>query len=172
MWVRNLYSFVESIIEDHRVNIFEIVCKVNAYEHRLNGNSTDLKEERKRSAQLVLLAGNEYRISATGIVENVGDYRAPFANYAAFVIRTYAEVTEVKIDFGDNGWRLFKEGLQIRHRLTHPKQLTELEVSDEEVKIVQAGFDWLKATLESCRDGLLRLQEKLKNRKYSPRKTR
>jgi hypothetical protein len=42
------------------------------------------------------------------------------------------------------GWQTVQAGLRIRHRLLHPKSSKDLEVSDEEVEIVNAAGKWFQ----------------------------
>ena len=44
--------------------------------------------------------------------------------------------------FSGTGWRDLAESLEIRHRLTHPKSTAECEVSDDELTLHLAGFEW------------------------------
>jgi hypothetical protein len=45
-------------------------------------------------------------------------------------------------DFGDTGWRRLRESLEIRHRLTHPKRMAEVTVSDGDFQIQKEGIAW------------------------------
>ncbi len=40
------------------------------------------------------------------------------------------------LDFGGNGWQSFLESLKIRDRITHPKNLDEITVLDDELEIL------------------------------------
>jgi len=44
--------------------------------------------------------------------------------------------------FGGTGWRDLAESLDIRHRLTHPKSTAECEVSDDDLTLHLAGYEW------------------------------
>jgi hypothetical protein len=44
--------------------------------------------------------------------------------------------------FGGTGWRNLADSLKIRHRLTHPKTAAECEVSEDELTLHLAGFEW------------------------------
>ncbi|NIT61104.1 MAG: hypothetical protein GWN00_34350, partial [Aliifodinibius sp.] len=36
----------------------------------------------------------------------------------------------------------FRNSTKIRHRITHPKIHSELDITDEEVKIIDQGLEW------------------------------
>lgn len=58
------------------------------------------------------------------------------------------------LPIGENGWRLFLESIQLRNRLTHPKDPSDLDVSYEEAVDMIAAINWyftnLTALLNSC----------------------
>lgn len=55
--------------------------------------------------------------------------------------------------FDTNDWRRFGQALVIRHRVTHPKDDSDLFVSDEDIELCYAAFDWL---FSLCVDALER----------------
>lgn len=70
-------------------------------------------------------------------------------------------------DFGGKEWRDFCDAVATRNRLTHPKTLTDLEVSDAEVDQVLSSFFWIlelavsamESSLSVLRDFAARLNE-------------
>jgi hypothetical protein len=49
---------------------------------------------------------------------------------------------EHAINFGDRGWQQLIQGLDTRDRVTHPKNLTDLDVSDEDCNTALDGMNW------------------------------
>jgi hypothetical protein len=47
-----------------------------------------------------------------------------------------------KPNFGNKGWRDLAHSLKLRHRLTHPKSTAGCEVSDDELTVHMAAFEW------------------------------
>jgi hypothetical protein len=69
--------------------------------------------------------------------------KTSFKNRFAFSVRAYAEIVHCKDNlFSDNGWRQLQDALKVRNRLTHPKQSSDLDVSDDDVKACQEGYTW------------------------------
>jgi hypothetical protein len=56
------------------------------------------------------------------------------------VYHTLAQGDSLKVD--GSGWESFRKSIKVRDRLTHPKEVSELEVTDEELKSVQIALIW------------------------------
>jgi hypothetical protein len=54
--------------------------------------------------------------------------------------RAFGEEYELKVD--DSGWNYFKEALEIRNRLTHPKTSADLDVSLKELRKMLLANAW------------------------------
>lgn len=50
--------------------------------------------------------------------------------------------SDLQVDFGNGGWDSLKKAIAIRNRITHPKSLDDLIVSDIDVETAQSGFFW------------------------------
>jgi hypothetical protein len=46
------------------------------------------------------------------------------------------------------GWQSLKKGIKIRDRLTHPKKVEDLNVSDQELEIILEALSWFTKSLE------------------------
>jgi hypothetical protein len=46
------------------------------------------------------------------------------------------------VDFGGEGWRAFVETVRVRNRITHPKRLEEMSISDDELAVIDRAHDW------------------------------
>ena len=63
-----------------------------------------------------------------------------------FAFKAYSRAfkSNYTLNLGDDGWEAFKYALQVRHRLTHPKNSAQLLVSDEDLLKVEKGFEWFR----------------------------
>ena len=52
---------------------------------------------------------------------------------------------EYEVDFAHAGWANLRAAIDVRNRLVHPKALTELMVSDQEILQALSAFNWLLA---------------------------
>ncbi|HKB04957.1 MAG TPA: hypothetical protein VKD90_22220 [Gemmataceae bacterium] len=61
-----------------------------------------------------------------------------------FAVNLYTRDYEPKhiLDVGDNGGNQFQQALHIRNRITHPKSPKLLDVSDEEMRVVEGAYGW------------------------------
>jgi len=50
--------------------------------------------------------------------------------------------TSNRLDLSEDGWRCLQEALFVRHRLMHPKGLSDFHVSDSELDATTKGFFW------------------------------
>lgn len=56
---------------------------------------------------------------------------------------------EVFRDTKDPRWQDVISLIQIRNRITHPKQMVDLQISEHEVKIFNSAQDWLRTAFQS-----------------------
>lgn len=50
-----------------------------------------------------------------------------------------------KPQFSGEDWPLLIESLNIRHRITHPKRVVELDISDDELEAIKGAVRWILA---------------------------
>jgi hypothetical protein len=62
----------------------------------------------------------------------------------------------LEVDFGATGWQKLKAAIRMRNRITHPKRLDDLAVSDPDLKTAEAGFVWLLAVVVHVMEHTLR----------------
>ena len=48
-----------------------------------------------------------------------------------------------EFDFKNDGWVSFKTSIKIRNRITHPKSITDLEITDDEIAVCQSAYFWI-----------------------------
>ena len=101
-------------------------------------------------AKLLLLFDEIPRVDNTGKI-TLEEHRMPFVKYCAFLVRAMAECWKVDPTpfFGDNGWCELQKGLQVRHRITHPKVPQELNITQAEMDSMDKGCRWLISSVQS-----------------------
>jgi len=118
--------------------------------------------------KLILLQDSLYRPNKQGKIESDAN-RIPLQNLCAFTLRTAAECACVNPGswFSDNGWEEFRNALKVRHRVTHPKRVEDLDIADDEMGSVRESHRWLLNCLvaisNSGRDSELRFAEQSPN---------
>jgi len=53
---------------------------------------------------------------------------------------------EIQVDFSEAGWSSLRQAVTIRHRITHPKLVDDLTITDGDLKAVASGLSWVLAT--------------------------
>lgn len=65
-----------------------------------------------------------------------------------FVFQMFASVHKLLIlpDYSSSGWQAMKDVIKLRNRLTHPKTLNDLKVTDTDLKTVDEAEIWFRHT--------------------------
>jgi len=94
-------------------------------------------------AELVMLEEVSYDLDDKGTTKSQVKFiplpkNIKFAFSAA--ARAFRVAYELKVD--DGGWNAFKDALVIRNRITHPKSIDDLKLSEKEVQTVADATEW------------------------------
>ena len=70
--------------------------------------------------------------------------RQTMAQQCAVTFRTGAMLAQTDSDkfFSDNGWRCFRDAQKVRDRITHPKNPSDLEISEDEIEVIREAHTW------------------------------
>jgi hypothetical protein len=63
-------------------------------------------------------------------------------NLARAAVRSYFFNIDYSIDYRNEGWQKFVLASKIRHRLTHPSKIGDVDLSQEDFNIVALGAKW------------------------------
>ena len=58
--------------------------------------------------------------------------------------------------FGTTGWKNFRGALELRHRLTHPKTIGEIEVDDDAFKLQESAAVWFAELFHAYKNNILK----------------
>lgn len=91
----------------------------------------------------IFLSGVIFLVSLDGSTE-IKVLRCDTEKNIKHTLRIAAECFDVgwKPDFTQQGWRMLKVSLRLRHRLVHPKSVSKLNVSDQEITDHREAFIW------------------------------
>lgn len=56
----------------------------------------------------------------------------------------------VAIDYTEVGWTALRTSIEVRNRVTHPKNRADLQISTDELKTVAIAFSWLLSITETA----------------------
>jgi hypothetical protein len=95
-------------------------------------------------AEILLLKDWTYRLTDKGEVE-FERAKLSLKSNLQFAFRMYAKAAGVEYSLpkGEAEWDKFKRSIKIRDRLTHPKKPADLQVSDEDMRMVAEAYVWI-----------------------------
>jgi hypothetical protein len=135
VFVRTLYSFIET------------TCYIWKQAAHLK-ESSDLasgmiKEPRLSNKEISMIFEESYYVSENGNVGSRPCYAEASRNFR-FALKVFEKTFGYGMSFvfNDKGWASYLKGLQIRNRLTHPRTVSDIVISDEEHEIINEVFDW------------------------------
>jgi len=74
--------------------------------------------------------------------------RLPFLSLVAYTLKTYAKLIGYPENvLSDNRWQAFRQTITIRHRITHPKHHSDIDITDDELQLIDEGRNWWNDTL-------------------------
>jgi uncharacterized protein YigA (DUF484 family) len=114
-------------------------------------------------AELVMLEEVSYDLDDKGATKSQVKF-IPLAKNIKFAFssaaRAFGVAYELKVD--DAGWNGFKDALVIRNRITHPKSIDDLKLSEKEVQTVVDAAEWFLRVQRELIQTMMARMEKLK----------
>ncbi|MFZ3078866.1 MAG: hypothetical protein WA109_04195 [Bellilinea sp.] len=141
-YLRSLSAYYELVLS----NLRETTIKLLVDEFNLSG--------KWKFHELYPLMDETARLTENGQVK-LDLNRLPFLPLVAYTLKTYAKQVGFEREvLSDNRWEAFCETIKIRHRITHPKFHSEIEITDLELDIIDAGWKWWNDILKQLGDAL------------------
>ena len=138
-YLHSLYAFYEISLSHLR----EIVIKIIVDEFDLSGEW--------KLHEVYPLLDESARLSKNGKLD-LEPNRIPYLSLVAYTLKTLAkQIGFEKEVLSDSRWEAFCQSTQIRHRITHPKFYTEVEITDDEFKLSIAGWNGGKKFIVNCK---------------------
>lgn len=98
--------------------------------------------ERELTKNQIEFLSEERIIEKNGKIETL-PVKEKFAKNVKKTLREYIKIFNLKFEIKDNkDWIKFREAVNIRHRITHPKRLADLNVTFEEYSTVGYSARW------------------------------
>lgn len=133
--------------------------------------------DKYRPEELALLREEGYGLTSVGEV-SVTFRRLPSAYNFVFAARMAIRplLPDFAIDRTDAGLLAFTAAIRVRHRITHPKQVDDLHITDDELRSLVEGLQWCygllirfeQAVLDELRKGQEKISRVLHEFKISP----
>jgi len=100
-------------------------------------------QEEFSEAELALLREEQYVLTKTGEVKIQKKF-LKLADNLRFSFRAVAKAfrSGYELNVGGSGWESFRKAVDIRNRIVHPKCLSDLEVTEEDIEHIRAAVAW------------------------------
>jgi hypothetical protein len=128
--LRTIISAAEGISWIYRVHVLSVAKEFDA--------TTPLME--------MALAEASFSVSEQGVIVEQARHISLTA-----IIRLTTRIAQsicpnLDVDFSVIGWKHLKDAIKMRNRITHPKNICDLAVSEKEIESAKLGFFWLLNT--------------------------
>lgn len=162
-WKRSAYRSLFAWIEGHIYGMKQVVLR--AHKAGIGGEFS--------RAELEFLNEETHNINDGGKVKS--KYRfIPLQSNMRFTFSMFERVYELdsKIHSNDEDWQNFIKALQVRNRLTHPKNLEDLILGEEEILLLTKVVAWFSQIANSIAEDATKFVKKLQKSKNVERDNR
>ena len=129
-YIRAVFALVEAFVEQHRRLLLEL-CE---------SNKIELKEKTRKRLQEIKEVFRD-----DGTVEEQVQYLQIFDKIKeVYKAAGVGFGQRLSVTFGDRGWTTFKAAMEIRNRITHPKNVNDCWIFEDALKTVNDANDWFK----------------------------
>ncbi len=129
-YIRAVFALVEAFVEQHRRLLVELAA------HTMIALPAK-KLQRLREIKAVTLPD--------GTLEEQEQYLQLFDKIKMVYKAAGSGFGQsLKVTFGDKGWVTFKDAMELRHRVTHPKKAKDCWIFETNLRTVMAANEWFK----------------------------
>jgi hypothetical protein len=115
-------------------------------------------------AEYAMLADQSYDLKANGETSIQPKFlRLP--DNLRFTIKVVSRLFEMQLELGvgTTAWGNFKKAIEIRNRITHPKNASDIDISDDEIKTCKEVSGWFNGIVAKFIENLVRTATAIKN---------
>ena len=100
--------------------------------------------------EIVILRGQTHSLRKNGEVYSSTKY-LPFSENLLFTMRLVSRIfnESVFFDTSDSKWKDVRRFIAMRNRITHPKKMEDMHISEEEIDSLNRAQDWLRDSFTS-----------------------
>jgi hypothetical protein len=134
-YIRSVFAFIEGTLHCMKMTTFHL--------GRVLG--TILIQE------LLVLNGEAFDVDDKGNIV-ARTFYPKFLNNVKFSFKSFSKIfdSSFKLNLEGDGWKHLQKAVKVRDRLMHPKEITELQVTDAEVQLTKKAFDWFFISQVLC----------------------
>jgi hypothetical protein len=137
--MRSVFALIEGVVYRMKRLAYEV--------HEYEGNPLS-------GAEAAVLLEESYELNDKGVATIKQNYPKIEKNIKfAFAALARAHNITYQLSLSDEaGWGAFIKTLKVRNRLTHPKHVRDLTVSDEEIKTMMNVYYWFLTSIKAILD--------------------
>lgn len=105
--------------------------------------SIALQIEKLTPLQDFALSGRDYLITDSGHIREKARLISMLTMVKAITRLAEEFCPGFKADYNDDGWPNLKLAIDVRNKITHPKRLQDLEISDDDILICRSALFWV-----------------------------
>ena len=106
-------------------------------------------KEKKYIRTLVALKGVSFEVKPNGGINETDKFLQTSTNLR-FMAKQFEAIFGKKLELGvgSSKWADFTKAIKLRNRITHPKQTTDLHISDDEIKLAVDVNAWFNQIIK------------------------
>lgn len=135
-----------------RISIRTFFSIIEAMCYRLKVSAlsrAEIKGMRLKKQEIAIINEESFFLDEKGVPRIKKIYPKVTSNLRfAFKIFARVFVAEFKLDLGGDEWEEFQKAVDIRNRVTHPKNPSDMNVTKTDFKKVIRAFDWFVANIQ------------------------
>ena len=132
--LRSIFAFVEGVIYTLKQEIL-LQAKHN--------REFDLKPE-----EMLACREEIFQVEKTGEIKSLTKYVDLLSNIR-LTFKFYAKAFSIdyKLDISGGAWQSFQRSLKVRHRITHPKHKSDMNITDQELVEAYTSYQWIRVRI-------------------------
>lgn len=134
-YIRSVFAFIEGLL--HRMKLTAA---------HFGGSMGTLSVE-----ELIMINGVSFDVDDKGEVLTKSVF-PKFLNNVKFGFKVFSKSfgSSFELNLGGNGWQSLRDAVKVRDRLMHPKEASNLQLTDTEVMAAKNAFDWFFTNNALC----------------------
>jgi hypothetical protein len=134
-----------------RATVAQIEATVYQVKHDVLVHGVGGNPKAFSAADIAMLREETYGIDHRGVASARTKF-VPLDDNVRFTLRMILSTAPVgrAIDVGTPGWKSFTRCIKVRHRITHPRHVEDLDISDGELRAIKETHVWFIDTLVGC----------------------
>jgi hypothetical protein len=138
--------------ELRRISVRTLFSNIEAICYRLKLSAlpfAEAKTVKLENEEIAMINEESYFLADNGAAKIKKVY-PKFTSNLQFTFKVYARVlgSDFKLDVESDKWDKFREAIDIRNRITHPKNLSDMKISKDDFRKATNAYNWFLANIK------------------------